>query len=543
MEAPAAAKWLGGALLELINTFCTRARQQPDLQSRVEALRHVKHAIESLRPRVLRDLNDVAPLHLLPRSILWRILDDVRDCNVRPIVTVCQLWRELPWKGDVHVFSETGALDGMDQALETFGTDPVTLDLTIFRSCDDFAAVFMKHASHVRSLICTFQLPVADRLAVVLPLLHALEEQAPLLEVCKVDIESLSWSSPIEPHAPDSLFGDSAPLLRSFTLVGIALRDRPYAALTRVKYLQLSQSSIDVVRVLGYYPHLQEFHVDVKALATGRRKINHRSLRLLQLPASSAAVDLVCKRLVLTRPLVVWMDRVPDEACSAILSGRPKHTLRRLQYILDLARPDYEELSSCPCCVLGYEGNIAWVFRYASPLSRLLFADSVFMSGLRELTVHELLWPADCTGLPTAPRLATLKLILDRFAPCSITHVAAPVLHDVAGVFYDASQLRCVLPCPALDELRVAVPASQSPLAIDVLDLCAFLRTTLRFEKSALSRLVLCKVHLYDPRMGQGMQLLTSCVSDVQYIVPPYAAIPHIHRDEPATWWIHDMMR
>ncbi|EJD47595.1 hypothetical protein AURDEDRAFT_113436 [Auricularia subglabra TFB-10046 SS5] len=215
-----------------------------------------------------------------------------------------------------------------------------------------------------------------------------------------------------------------------------------------------------------------------------------------------------------------------------------------MRYILDLQRDYYDNLGDCPCCVLEYQSNITWAFRYPSPVSGLLFTDKEFMGNLQELAIHELLWPIDCDVLHPATRLQTLTLILDRLTSHDSTGYPLPFWDNVAGVFYDASQSRCTLPCPALKELCLAVPASQPPLTLDVSDVCGFLDAVLCYDGTALPpRLVLRNVHLYDPGVGHGMQLLTSRFSDVQYRTAFYAAIPHIHQNVRATWWIHDMMR
>ncbi|EJD47614.1 hypothetical protein AURDEDRAFT_151342 [Auricularia subglabra TFB-10046 SS5] len=541
MFAPPHHADLARRLVALVQRERAAALVMQDVSLRLEGLRRVHLATNAFARNFFRALNASAPVNCLPPDVLARVFFHTSSADLPSIVRVCRRWTDVArgeqdlWTRTICVSGKDGMLPAAGPVLALFPSAPIALDLTVFNSSDWFAALALEHLFRIRELVVDVFMEdvTADRSAAVRPLLCVLEEPWPLLQRFELILNLLPFSAVEEIYVPDGLFAHSAPCLSHVALRGIGLRDRPYAALSGVRYLQVTQYEVNFVRLLDFYPRLEELSILTLLLVAGRRKVNPHNLQFLQIPLSTSAmreIDLVYSRLVVTKPLTVWLtnNEHADSALLPIVSTAPKRTMRKLEIYVHFGE-DYSVYG----CALTYRSNLKWVFLADAVDTARIVADADIMANLRVLALHEFCWPTACAFQP-APQLTRLDVALHGHpAP----DPAVPPFCESVGLFCESPP---ALECPALAELRLTAPGRYLAPSVDVYDVCAFLQTRVRC--GAAPRLVLRNVHLYDPALGAGMRRLTSLVADIQYRATPPPRIPRLHEQEHAVQWLHERM-
>ncbi|EJD47606.1 hypothetical protein AURDEDRAFT_163478 [Auricularia subglabra TFB-10046 SS5] len=455
MCTPSHHKDLARRLVDLVQRECTSALVLQEASLRLEGLRRVHLATNAFARNLFRDLNAVAPVNCLPPDLLARVFFGTLSADLPSIVRVCRRWTDVAhdkadlWTRTIRVSGKDGTLRAAGPVLALFPTAPIALDLTVFNSSDWFAALALEHLFRITELVVDVCMEdvAADRSAAVRALLRVLEEPWPLLQRFELIINLLPFSAAEEIRSRWTLRKVRPLSLSHLALRGIGLRDRPYPALSGVRYLQVTQYEVNLVRLLDFYPRLEELSILTLSLVASRRKVNPHNLRFLQIPLSTSAmreIDLVYRRLVITQPLTVWLtnNENADSALLPILSTAPKHTLRRLEVYVHFGA-NYRVYA----CALTYRSGLKWVFLAETVDTARIVAGAEIMANLRVLALHEFCWPAACAILP-APLLTRLDLS-QHGPPLPIADdPAAQSFSDLVGIFHDATPAHCVLKCP-----------------------------------------------------------------------------------------------
>ncbi|EJD38101.1 hypothetical protein AURDEDRAFT_187857 [Auricularia subglabra TFB-10046 SS5] len=494
----------------------------------VAALRQGLCAVETSSQRVLRAVNDSAPINQLPDDVLLHALcygafDDQAEHHERSM----ELW-----------FTDTDGLTKAAASLARFAGVPISLTLVVHKESGALGDLLIHNVARIRKLSIQIQpflliTQSANERPPVDAVMMALRQPAPMLEELDLGNFRRSWIISEDIYLPEDLLAGSAPLLRSLNARGFALRDLPYPALASLQNLALSQFEVNLPHVFASYPNLEQLHIEAVSLSSETTWTTLPNLNLLSIPGTENAVEIVCTQLVPARPLKVWAEAVEDDFLGYVLAHTPKTDVRSVCVYLDVH-------SMQPMCVISHSSGITWVLGLW-PFSESLgvaFGDSDIIGSISELAVHELAWPCRPLELPVAARLTRLELVLYCFA---FRASDRDVVHMFSGIFCDDGDARCILQCPMLEELAIFSPILPS-LVVDVFDVLDFISTSVRYTSRCLQLLSLRNVRLYDPAHGRGMELLTARFRRLEYLDFREPPIPYIHRKNSSMSWVYAMM-
>ncbi|EJD47597.1 hypothetical protein AURDEDRAFT_183997 [Auricularia subglabra TFB-10046 SS5] len=401
-----------------------------------------------------------------------------------------------------------GALGIALDILARSGSAPLMLDLTVFSYCDGTGAFLRENLSRIQTLILRVDLDWADADAVsrTLPLMHGLREPAPILRNLEIAIFRRPRGIETEIRLPPDFLANSAPMLSSAQFSGVALDAHPYAALSAVRTLALALPAVDLSAVLEMYPNVEQLRVHSRQY---KATAELRALKHLNIDGTVEAAEAVIARLARATQSTICMDLVEPDVLALVLAHAPRHTIRALGLYMNF--PTIQRAVE-----LHYEHGSTWIMGLtagASVVQHTLLHPDV-LCNLRDLTVHEVLWPLNVPVIGAALQLTRLEVVLGSFVSAT-EYNAMPAVGEHAGIFYD--RVHSELLCPSLREVCLAAP-SDGPLALDVEDVGNFIDTRVRFIGARFARLVLRNAQLYDPVRGDGMRILTGLVDAIEHL-------------------------
>ncbi|EJD47601.1 hypothetical protein AURDEDRAFT_151339 [Auricularia subglabra TFB-10046 SS5] len=332
-------------------------------------------------------------------------------------------------------------------------------------------------------------------------------------------------------YLPDDLLAHSAPRLHSLSFSGLALRDRPYAALAGLRRLCISQHEVNLAQILTFYPRLEQLYISATSIGSCDQRTGSHNLAVLHVPGIRESAEIVCTKPVLAQPVTVWADVREEHLFAYILETVPPADARHIKLLFDAN-------SRQSACVVAYSSGLTWVVELWPRDSPLAICNAEIMASITELTIHELEWPRGPLEFPSALNLTRLEIILHFF---SVPSSSAEPLPTLVGMFSDHDDSLCILRCPALKELAVLSP-TQPALTVDVFDVLDFVSRHLRFAAEPLPRLTLRNVYLHDPTWGRGMELLSARVQRIEYSDFRELGVPYIHQNHGSMSWVYSML-
>lgn len=482
------------ALQELVSHSCEAALQAHGETTSAERLhvaaQSIYSAIQDSVQLFSHGLNDGLPINQLPREIFLAIVA-LLPFRGRVLAThVCQHWKTVClgapalWSSCKVYTSYDGSLGTAADILARSGSAPLSLDLTIFSSCDAVGALLRDSMIRLQSLVLRLDLEwvSGDAVGRTVPLKYALREPAPILRNLDLTIFRLPRDIETEISLPPDLLADAAPMLESAQFSGIALDiAQPYRALSAVRTLALDVPAVDFSALLALYPLVERLRVHARQY-TASSAI--RALKHLDIAGTVEAVDVLVSRLAQSPQSTICMDLVPADVFAAVVAHAPRDKLRELRLYMKFP-------SLLRAIELHCDAGCTWVLGIAAAVPEiqqtLLHADA--LRNLRDLTIHELLWPRDVPIIGAALHLARLELALGSFSSVREHYQAAQALEEHVGLFYDLS--RSELMCPGLQEVCLSAPGDAPPLVLDVGDVWHFVNYRVRFVGLRLARLVL----------------------------------------------------
>ncbi|EJD47596.1 hypothetical protein AURDEDRAFT_151337 [Auricularia subglabra TFB-10046 SS5] len=510
--------------------------------TRMDALHAAMNTLLRAGSGTLHLLNDAAPVNRVPDDLLARIIF-YAALDAASASRICRRWRSVLTSVDFrrmnteYWFTEIDGFASVTGSRDNLVVVLVPVKLAVARKRDARRCLLRQHLVDVRRL-CIHAGPgleqSGERPSSVRHLVQSLEEPAPMLEVLELSdsyhIRRGNRRSLVSEYTflSEALLARSAARLHTLCLRGLALHDRTYPALAGLRRLCLLQPEVDLAHVLAFYPKLEQLYIDATSLVSSDQEITSNSLKVLHIPGTKQAAEIVCKHLVLARPLMIWADMREDQLLDHVLNSVPARDARLAKFLFNA-----DSMQSA--CVMTYASGLTWVVELWRHFPYESLAMVELMASIAGLAIHELEWPQRPLEIPPAPNVTRLELILYR------PQADADLLYSLSGIFSERDSLCCVLECPALEELSILSPTLPA-MTVDVFDVLDFLSRQLRFAEGPLPCLTLRNVCVCDPTWGRGMELLTARVRRVEYSEFSGPDIPYIHQKNGSMSWVYSMM-